>query len=109
MHGLSLAAIGRDLLYVDRSQINWRVAVRIALGVALPLVIGEASGHFGAGLAVTIGALNVAFTDPPGLDQTKIERMSIASLVGAASVFFGSTTGEIHWLHLLLLVFWGLR
>jgi uncharacterized membrane protein YccC len=108
MHDLSLASLRRDLFHVDPSQISWRLAARNALGIALPLVLGEATGQLATGVWVTLGALIVAFVDQPKEpDPSKIDRMLIASLVVAAAAFTGSVSGDIHWLHVLLVVIWG--
>lgn len=108
MHDLSLASLRRDLFHVDPSQISWRLALRNTLGIALPLALGEATGHLSAGVSATLGALVVAFVDQPrGPDPAKIDRLLIASLVAAVAVFSGSVSGDIHWLHVLLVVIWG--
>jgi uncharacterized membrane protein YccC len=98
----------RDAVRIDRTQISLRIAARNTVGIVGPLALGAATGHLGAGLAVTIGALNVAFSDRPGADPSKIERMLIASLIGAVSVFVGSVTGNDPVLYVTLVAIWGL-
>ncbi len=70
------------------------MALRNSLAVAVPLAIGIAIGHPLAGIAVTTGALNVAFSDAADPYAHRARRMLAWSVVGALAVFLGSVTGK---------------
>lgn len=103
-----LATLRRDIVRVDRSQVSVWVAVRNAAGVVLPLAVGAAAGHVGAGLTVAIGALNVSFSDRPGPYRLRTVRMLVTTLAAALSSFLGVLIAHAGWLDVLLLVIWGL-
>jgi uncharacterized membrane protein YccC len=75
----------RQSLRLDRTQSDPIVALRNAVGVALPLAIGEVRGDLTAGLAATIGALQTAFADRPGPYRLRIMRMLGTALAAAVT------------------------
>jgi uncharacterized membrane protein YccC len=91
------AAVWRSVLRLDRSKINPRwLAFRNAIGVALPLVIGMWIGEPLGAVAVTTGALNVAYSDGRDPYRQRAHRMFLWSFLGAFAVFLGSITGKYH-------------
>ena len=103
----ALRPLARDVVRVDRSQLALVTALRNAVGVVVPLAVGAATGHLLVGLTISIGALNVAFTDRPGPYRLRAGRMLLAGLAAAASVFAGAATGGIDWLAVALAALWG--
>jgi uncharacterized membrane protein YccC len=77
-----------------------RVAVRNAVGVVAPLVVGVLAGHVPAGLAIATGALNTMFTDQPGPYRLRMERMLAAACAAGASALLGIVIGG----HALLVI-----
>jgi uncharacterized membrane protein YccC len=80
----------------DRSKIAPAMALRNALGVALPLAVGAAIGDPGGGLIMSTGALNVAFSDGSDPYRHRGRRMLASSLCGGIAVFVGALTGHLH-------------
>lgn len=99
--------LGRELVRFDRTQVSYIAPLRNAIGVAAPLAVGAATGRLITGLTISIGALNVAFSDRPGPYRLRAGRMMLAGAWGALSVFVGSSTGGIGWLTVLLVAIWG--
>jgi len=97
----------RDVARVDHTKLSIVTPLRNALGTILPLAAGAATGQLLAGLTVSIGALNVAFSDMLGAYRVRAERMLLASAEAALSVFAGSATGAIDALAVALAVAWG--
>ncbi len=94
--GSSLAALLRDAARLDRTQSDPLVALRNAVGVGAPLVIGALMGNAAIGLPSTIGALQTAFADRPGPYRLRLLRMTGTALAAAitsalAIAFSGST------------------
>lgn len=98
----------RDVTRVDAKQIAYVTALRNAIGVVAPLVVGAATGQVLPALTVAIGALNVAFSDRPGPYRLRAGRMLLAGACSALSVFVGSATGTVAWLAVPLVALWGL-
>jgi len=59
----SLRPLVRAVARVDRAKIAWVTPLRNAVGTVAPLAVGAATGHLLVGVAISIGALNVAFSD----------------------------------------------
>jgi len=97
----------RAVVRVDRAQISYTPALRNAVGVVVPLFVGAAAGQLLAGLTVSIGALQVAFSDSPGPYRSRVGRMLLAGLCAAASVFVGGATGALPGLAVSLSALWG--
>ena len=70
------------------------LALRNAIGVAIPLAVGAATGHSTIGLIGTLGALNVAFSDGTDPYLHRLRRMLGASLCCALAVFAGGLCGR---------------
>ena len=85
----------------DRSKVVPWMALRNAIGVALPLAIGAAIGNAGGGVIASTGALNVAFSDGTDPYAHRARRMLSSSLCCAIAVFMGALTGRMHGLAIL--------
>lgn len=102
-----LAAFWHAVTTVDRSKMNSTpMAVRNALATAVPLAIGIATGNPLGGIAVTVGALNVAYADGRDPYAQRARRMLIWSCLGAFAVFTGSVSGETGWAAVLVAALW---
>ena len=64
------------------------IALRNAIGMAVPLAAGVALGSPGGGLIACTGALNVAFSDSSAPYAQRARRMSGASALVAVAVFY---------------------
>ncbi len=80
--------------YESAKAAPW-LALRNALGVAVPLAIGVAAGHSSSGLIGATGALNVAFSDGSDPYRHRLRRMLSASLCCALAVVAGGWSGRL--------------
>src|ERR1035437_5169225 len=78
------------------------MALRNALGVALPPAIGIALGNASGGVMAATGALDVAFSDGSDPYLHRGRRMLCAAFFVALAVFAGRLGGRNHLLVLLL-------
>ena len=81
---------------LDWSKVAPWMALRNAIGVALPLAVGTAIRNPGGGLIMSLGALNVSFSDGSDPYLHRARRMLAASLFCALAVFWGGLIGRIH-------------
>jgi uncharacterized membrane protein YccC len=84
----------RALTRFEKNKILLRVALRNAIGVALPLAIGVLTGFTLSGVAVASGALNVSGSDGEDSYPQRARRMVAASLLTASAVFVGGIVGR---------------
>ena len=87
------AALWRTAVRLDRSKITPFIAIRNALAIALPLAVGTALHAPLAAVAITTGALNVAFSDGYDPYPQRARRMLSWSALGGVAVFIGAATG----------------
>ncbi|MFQ4149686.1 FUSC family protein [Arthrobacter sp. LAPM80] len=76
----AVAATFKKSLRLDFSQSDPVVAARNAIGVAIVLLIGVASGNYPIAVFGAVGALFAAFADRPGSYRVRFARMSGTSL-----------------------------
>ena len=86
----------------DRARLAPAMALRNALGVALPLAMGIALGNAPGGVMAATGALDVAFSDGDDPYLHRGRRMLSAAFFVALAVFAGRLCGRNHPLALLL-------
>ena len=79
----------RALIDLKPRDVPLRVALRNTAAVVLPLLIGVATGHVAAGLAVCSGALNTMFSDQPGPYRARLQRMLMAALAAGGAALLG--------------------
>ena len=72
------------------------MALRNAIAVVLPLAAGAAAGNPGAGLVMSIGALNVAVSDGADPYRIRARRMWATSFLCGLAVFIGGLLGPYH-------------
>ncbi len=70
------------------------LALRNALGIALPLAVGAAAGATSSGVVMSTGALNVAFSDNFDPYSRRGRRMFLASVIVGVAVFAGTVSGN---------------
>ncbi len=99
-------ALWRTLTRLDKSKIKTWIALRNALGVALPLRIGIALGEPLGAVAIATGALNVSYSDGSDPYAQRARRMVTWSVLGAIAVFIGSVTGKYHWAAIVVAAAW---
>ena len=85
----------RSAAKVDRSKIAPDVGLRAALGVALCLVVGRASGHTLAGVTATIGALNGGMASHQGTYRSRAGVVLAAAAAGGLCAVVGATIGHL--------------
>ena len=96
------SALWQAVTRFDRAKLLPQIAVRNALGIALPLAVGVAIGDPGGGLVMTTGALNVSFSDGSDPYLHRGRRMLAASLCCALAVLAGGLSGRLPALVVLL-------
>lgn len=85
----------RSATTVDRSKIATDVGLRTALGVALCLVVGRATGHTVAGVTATIGALNGGMASHQGTYRSRAGVVLAAAAAGGVCAAIGATIGHL--------------
>jgi uncharacterized membrane protein YccC len=84
----------RGVLHVDTAKMQPWIALRNAVGVAVPLAVGIAMGMPLGGLAVASGALNVAYSDGHDPYGQRAKRMLASSLLCSLAVITGGLAGH---------------
>jgi uncharacterized membrane protein YccC len=82
---------------------RWRdlapaTAARVALGVAVPLVLGVATGRLRDGVFAALGASLAGNVSFQGATRTRFEAVALASFGMAVSTFVGATVAAWPWL-----------
>ena len=90
-----LAEAARTALRLDRSKLAPDVGLRAALGVALTLVVGRATGHTVAGVTATIGALSAGMASHQGTYRSRAGVIMAAAGAMGLCAFVGATVGHI--------------
>jgi len=82
-------------------------AGRVALGVALPLVVGWFTGHVEYGAYMALGALPAGFASFQGHTRSRIAAVALATIGMALSTFVGATTAAgAPWLLPAIVAIW---
>jgi uncharacterized membrane protein YccC len=87
-------------------KVNPWLGFRNALGVGLPLAVGAALGSISTGLAMSTGALNVAFRDSDAPYTQRARQLLAGSLVAGITVFAATLCGKYNAIALLLTTLW---
>src|SRR5260370_9509772 len=77
----------KSVIRFQPEKISPWLALRNALGIALPLAVGAAVGAIPSGVVMSTGALNVAFSDNFDPYSRRGRRMFVASVIVAVAVF----------------------
>ncbi len=93
-HPTAWASFWQTVIRYDAAKLTPWLALRNAIGLALPLVAGVAWGQLSAGLVAGTGALNVAFSDSQEPYRQRARRMLAASALVGFAVFAGALCGH---------------
>jgi uncharacterized membrane protein YccC len=96
----------RGVFHVDTAKMEPWIALRNALGVAIPLAVGIAIGMPLGGLAVASGALNVSYSDGHDPYKQRARRMLAASALCAVAVMAGGLAGHNNFAAVALISIW---
>jgi uncharacterized membrane protein YccC len=96
----------RGVLHVDAAKMEPWIALRNALGVAIPLAVGIAIGMPLGGLAVASGALNVSYSDGHDPYRQRARRMLASSALCAVAVMAGGLVGHHNIAAVALITVW---
>src|SRR5215469_18031057 len=89
-----LRRLARIVVFFDKKKIQPQLALRNTAGVVLPLIVGYAVGMPRAGLAMSSGALNVAYSDGNDRYAQRAKRMLQAGTWSSVAVLLGGSTGH---------------
>nr|WTB31509.1 FUSC family protein [Streptomyces sp. NBC_00830] len=85
-----------------------RRAVRVAVGVMVPLSVGSACGRLDYGAFAALGALPAGFASFQGMTRSRVAAVAVASAGMAVSTFVGAATAAAApWLLVPVVVVWG--
>ena len=93
---------------LDRSQLTPVEALRVTVGVVLPLVLAVAAGRPGDGVAAAAGALSVGFASFQGVYRTRVRAMVLTAVGMAVSTLVGGMVGGRPVLLVVLTAVWAL-
>jgi uncharacterized membrane protein YccC len=100
------AAFVQNVRRYQADKVNPWLGFRNAIGVTLPLVGGAAFGSIPAGLAMSSGALNVAFRDSDAPYSQRARQLLAGSIVAGLTVFAATLCGASNSLALVLTTVW---
>jgi uncharacterized membrane protein YccC len=100
------AAFWTNVRRFQSDKVNPWLGFRNALGVGLPLAAGAALGFLSAGLAMSSGALNVAFRDSDAPYSQRARQLLAGSLVAGFTVFAATLCGKYFAIALALTAVW---
>jgi hypothetical protein len=90
-----------------RDLAPWR-AVRVTVGVVVPLAVGAASGHLDYGAFASLGALPAGFTSFQGVTRSRVTAVALTSVGMAVSTFVGgATAAAAPWMLVPVVIIWG--
>ena len=98
----------QDAIRVDRSKLALVPAARCALGIAIPLVVGDVSGHLLVGVGAAVGALTAGMASLQGTYRSRVKIMAFAAAAFATSAFVGATVGRLQGPDIALTAVWGI-
>ncbi len=97
----------QEATHLDRSQLALAPAARCALGIAIPLVAGDLSGHLLVGVAAAVGALPAGMASLQGSYRSRVKVMAFAAVAFAVSAFVGATVGHVEGPDIAVTAIWG--
>ena len=97
----------RDAVRLDRSALALVPAARCAVGIAVPLVAGDLSGHLLVGVGAAVGALTAGMASLQGTYRTRVRIMALAAAGFALSAFVGATIGHVQVPDIAVTAVWG--
>ena len=100
------SAVARDAVRLDRSKLALVPAARCAAGIAVPLVVGELSGHILVGVGAAIGALTAGVASLQGAYRDRVKIMAAAAVAFALSAFVGATASRVVGVDVVVTAIW---
>jgi uncharacterized membrane protein YccC len=100
------SALLQTVLRFEKEKITPWLGVRNTLGFTLPLAVGVAIGMVPGAIAMSTGALNVAFTDSREPYILRARRMLAGSALVGLAVLLGTLFGRNHTVAILLTGVW---
>jgi uncharacterized membrane protein YccC len=97
-----------EAVHLDRSQLALVPAARCALGITIPLVVGDLSGHLLVGVGGAVGALTAGMASLQGTYRSRMKIMAFAAAAFAVSAFVGATVGHVEGPDVAVTAVWGL-
>ena len=91
---------------LDRSKLAWVPAARCAAGIAVPLVVGELSGHILVGVGAATGALTAGVASLQGAYRDRVKIMAAAAVAFALSAFVGATASRVVGVDVVVTTIW---
>ncbi len=104
----ALAGAVREVVRVDRAKLSGGPALRASLGMAIPLVAGEAAGHLLVSVTAAIGALAGGLASLQGTYRSRAGLVVMASTGMGLSALVGTTVGHVAGVDIALVAAWGL-
>lgn len=95
-----------EVVRFDPGGFSPLAGARVALGVVVALVVGRLVGGEPAEAAMAVGALLAGVPGAVTVGRISLRAMVAVALVMALSVFVGSASGELGWLHTGVLIPW---
>lgn len=95
-----------EMVRFDPGGFSPLAGARVALGVVVALVVGRLVGGEPAEAAMAVGALLAGVPGAVTVGRISLRAMVAVTLVMALSVFVGSASGELGWLHTGVLIPW---
>ncbi|HME05746.1 MAG TPA: FUSC family protein [Bryobacteraceae bacterium] len=105
-HPTAWQAYWRKVTHFDRGKLEPWIALRNAVGITLPLAVGVVLGMPRPGLAMSSGALQVAYSDGHDPYARRVKRMLASCLLCASAVVIGGLAGHYRALAMLVLAAW---
>ncbi|HZD65319.1 MAG TPA: hypothetical protein VE152_04400, partial [Acidimicrobiales bacterium] len=103
----ALAKAARGAVHLDRSKLSPLAATRAAVGFAVPLAVGAATGEVLMGVTASIGALAGGFASLQGTYRSRADTVVAATAGMALSAFVGATIGHLAGAAPVIVAAWG--
>ena len=97
----------REVTRLDRSRVAIAAAASSAIGYAIPLVAGLATGQIADGVAASAGALIVGFANLDGGYRVRVATLLATTLAGGVAALVGGFTGPSVLATVVVLGAWG--
>ena len=98
----------QEAIHLDRTQLALVPAARGAVGIAIPLVAGDLSGHMLVGVSAAVGALTAGMASLQGTYRSRLRVMAFAAVAFAVSAFVGATLGHVEGPDIAITALWGI-
>ncbi|MDA8286511.1 MAG: hypothetical protein M0Z42_25170 [Actinomycetota bacterium] len=93
---------------MGRSKLALVPAARCALGIAIPLLVGDLSSHLLVGVGGAIGALTAGMASPQGTYRSRVKTMAFAAAAFTVSAFVWATVSHLQGSDVVVTAVWGI-